>query len=69
MRDSEESREFWLAEILAIEVDGIKCHYWATKNAVVKKAVFKPTFIGQTTGKTIIAYNDARAKFTVHLVD
>ena len=61
VRDSEESREFWLAEILAIEVDGIKCHYWATKNAVVKKAVFKPTFIGQTTGKTIIAYNNARA--------
>jgi hypothetical protein len=60
-RDSEETCEFWLGEVISVDADYIKCHYWATRGSAMKKAVFKPAYIGQRTGKTILTYNTAKA--------
>jgi hypothetical protein len=45
----------WLAQVLRLDADLLECHYWATTSDS-KNAVFKPAFIGSSTGKTILTY-------------
>ena len=51
-----EDDEFWIGEVISVDMDEITCHYWATTGRDVSSAVFKPAYIGGSTGKTILTH-------------
>ena len=59
-RDTTDSKEFWIAKVISVDADSIKCHFWATRGVAMKKAVYKPAYIGDISGKTILAYKLGR---------
>ena len=51
-----EDGEFWVGEVTSVDADEFVCHYWATTGRNVSSAVFKPAYIGKTSGKTVLTY-------------
>ena len=55
--DDEGDSNFWVARIIGQPDNNSNVvHYWGTRGAALKHAVFKPAYIGSSTGKTILAY-------------
>ena len=49
----------WLGELVGLTGDTAEVHYWGTRNASWAKAVFKPAYVGSTSGKTYLTFNTA----------
>ena len=59
-RDSDDSKTYWPAEILAVDAGSLKLHYWGTTGKNPAVATWRPAHIGATTGKTILAHEPAK---------
>ena len=57
VKDQEDSKEFWLAEVTGVDAEDYDLHYYGTTSKKKKGATFKPAHIGRRTGMTILAAN------------
>ena len=55
VKDDSASDEVWIARVLGVDADTVECHYWSTTSSS-NNAVFKPTYVGLSSGKTILTY-------------
>ena len=55
VKDDNASDEVWIARVLGVDADTVECHYWSTTSSS-NNAVFKPTYVGLSSGKTILTY-------------
>jgi len=60
--DSEDSKEVWLAQVTALSEEGYDVHYWATCGSKWATAVFKPAYVGSSTGRTHLTHSTASIK-------
>ena len=55
-RDNDASDEVWIGEVTSVDAESVKCHYWCTSSRNAVMGVFKPAYIGNQTGQTILTY-------------
>lgn len=54
VKDTPESKEWWVAEILSLREDGLHLHYYGTRSTTLTSAVFRKATIEHGTRKTIL---------------
>jgi len=54
VRDSEDAKAWWIGEFLNYEEDELKLHYYGTQNSKVDEARFRPVWISERDGKSIL---------------